>query len=136
MSSGTMADPANNDICGCKTPTGTEFCNAGNVCKKDSNDEFACRGCESGDCPSYAPRCDGTTKQCSCGDTVASMINTMIQNTCTTEDADGMFSCGKPGSGTGTSCVANSVTPRCFNDDGMIMLGDENSTCKVTIQHA
>ena len=122
-------------ICGCASA----FCNDGNVCKQGTSGGFSCTDCTTGDCPAYAPRCDGTTSRCLCGTETASSINTMIHNTCTTEDASGKFSCGKPGKGTGEACNAASLNPRCFNDiinspHGMIILGDETSTCKVNFR--
>ena len=124
-------------ICGCAN-SGT-FCSDGTVCKQDTSGVFGCRDCTTGDCPAYAPLCGGTPTRCTCGAEVASTINTMIHNTCTTEDASGVFSCGKPGKGTGAPCDANSLNPRCFNDlintpHGMIILGDETSTCKVNFR--
>lgn len=118
------------DICGCNDPT--TFCNDGKVCKQD-NGAFDCRDCTTGDCPAYAPLCDGSNR-CVCGTTPISAIDTAIHNTCTTEDATGVFSCGKPGKGTGDSCISASLNPRCLNDLMTLVLGDETSTCKVNLQ--
>ena len=131
---------AGNNVCGCQT-TGqaATFCNDGKVCKATTSTgtDFACRDCTTADCPAHAPLCDANV--CKCGSNAVTAIDTQIQNTCTTTDSSGVFSCGKPGTGAGTSCSPTSLNPRCFNDlidtsHGMIILGDATSTCKVIVQ--
>ena len=46
----------------------TKFCAANSkICKADVSGDLDCRDCSDGECPNFAPRCDGTQKQCFCG---------------------------------------------------------------------
>ena len=142
VTTGTNSAASSNDICGCVVPGSSTnaFCNSGEVCKASTStgNDFACRDCATGECPAHAPHCVDASKRCQCGSRAASLINVLTQNTCTTEDENGEFSCGKPGTGAGTSCITGSLNPKCLNNlidtsHGMMILGDPTSTCKVIV---
>ena len=126
-----------NDLCGCKDPNfdfmQMEFCTdsyTGLICKADSEENFgypACKGCSDGECPGFAPRCDGTYG-CSCGTNDPSVVfHALDVNTCSGNSTTDMFVCGA----TGSQCIHGSVNPFCLDDSFMLNIGDEKSTCKV-----
>ena len=61
------------DLCACvqdpsQTTVPTNFCAMDSkICKADVNGDIDCRECSDGECPNFAPRCDGSPKKCLCG---------------------------------------------------------------------
>ena len=127
-----------NDLCGCKDPNFEtippeyipDFCGFDGlhlICKADSNGYFGCQGCSDGECPDFAPLCDGRYG-CSCGTNgPLGVFQAWDVNTCSGNSTTDMFVCGV----TGSQCIHGSVNPFCLDDSFMPKIGDEKSTCKV-----
>ena len=108
----------------------TTFCAADSkICKADVNGIINCRDCCDGECPNFAPRCDGT--QCLCGTSLPfgtfGTLDRALANTCSGKDAADRFVCGA----TGNPCDIETVNPFCLDDRLYETLGAASSTCKV-----
>ena len=111
----------------------TTFCAADSkICKADVNGSIGCRDCCDGECPNFAPRCNGA--QCLCGTSLPfgtfGTLDTTLANTCSGKNAADKFVCGA----TGDSCDNGTVNPFCLDDVGYETLGASSSTCQVISQ--
>ena len=108
----------------------TTFCAADSkICKADVNGSIGCRDCCDGECPNFAPRCNGA--QCLCGTSLPfgtfGTLDRASANTCSGKDAADRFVCGA----TGNPCDIETVNPFCLDDRLYETLGAASSTCKV-----